>query len=219
MSPRRRREDLDERIKEQFPVLFVTLVSVLIGLVLADLVAESRARMVLWPLSLGALRTWFQLAANFFSALGAWIVYAHIGVSRRRVPGLSDALIAFSNPILLLFGNAFVGREPVWPWFYFAAVFLAVSFCTTLWLSYTWRSETEIASFHRLLRPGGFLSVFVSGVPVYAAAGRADQHGYLSPSGETLIAAMAAPSALGVCHLFLRDWRQAVDEAHAANST
>lgn len=219
MSPRRRREDLEERIKEQFPVLFITLVSVLVGLVLADLVAEARMRMVLWPLSLGVARTWCQLAGNFFSALGAWVVYAHIGISRRRIPGLSDAFIAFAIPLVLLFGNSFVGVEPVWPWFYFATVFLAFSFITTLWLSYTWRAETEIASFRRLLRPGGFLSVFVSGAPLYAAAGWADQHGYLSPLGETLVAAMSGPSALVVCHLFLRDWAQAIGEAHAANST
>jgi hypothetical protein len=217
MSPRRRREDLEERIKEQFPVLFVTLVSVLIGLALADLVAEARMRMVLWPLDLSAVRTWCQLSANFFTALGAWVVYAHIGISRRRIPGLSDAVIAFSNPLTLLFGNSFVGVEPAWPWFYFATVFLMISFVTTLWLSYTWRSETEIASFRRLLRPGGFLSVFASGVPLYAAAGWADQHHYLSPLAETLIAATATPAALTVCHLFLRDWRQAIGEAQAVD--
>src|SRR5579862_1918910 len=94
-------EQLEHRIREQFPALFITLVSVLIGLALADLVAEARARMVLWPLSLSTLRTWCQLSANFFSALGAWVVYAHIGISRRRIPGLSDAFIAFSMPIIL----------------------------------------------------------------------------------------------------------------------
>jgi hypothetical protein len=217
MSPRRGREDLEGRIKEQFPALFVTLVSVLIGLALADVVAQARTRMVLWPLTLGAVRTWCQLSANFFSALGAWVVYAHIGVSRRRIPGLSDAFIAFSMPIILLIGNTFVGVEPVWPWFYFATVFLAFSFMTTLWLSYTWRSESEIASFRVLLRPGGFLSVFVSGVPVYAAAGWADQHHYLSPLLETLFAATATPAALTVCHLFLRDWHQAISEARSSD--
>jgi hypothetical protein len=45
----------------------------------------------------------------------------------------------------------------------------------------------------------------------------ADQHHYLSPLAETLIAARARPAALTVWRLFLSDWRQAIGEAQAAD--
>jgi hypothetical protein len=64
-------EELEHRIREQFPALYITLVSVLIGLALADLVAEARAHMALWPLTVDTLRTWGELTGNLFSALAA----------------------------------------------------------------------------------------------------------------------------------------------------
>src|SRR5579863_10538449 len=98
MNSKVSREDLEIRIKEQFPALFITLVSVLIGLALADLVSEARGRMVLWPITLHSLRTWFELSGNLVSALSAWVIYAHMGISRRRIPSLADAIIAFTLP-------------------------------------------------------------------------------------------------------------------------
>ena len=216
MNSRETQENLESRIKDQFPALFITLVSVLIGLVLADLVAEARTRMHLWPITLRTLRTWFQLSGNGFSALVGWIVYAHIGISRRRIPSLADALIAFNLPLILLFGTSFVGIELMWPWLYFASCLLLFSLLSTIWLLHIMRlEETELASFSRLRRPSGFLSIFAAGIPFYGAAGWADQHGFLSPLLEVLCAATPAPAAMIVCHLFLRDWRYAIKAARA----
>jgi len=211
-------EDLERRIRDQFPTLYITLVSVLIGLALADLVAEARARMELWPLNLDTLRTWGELTGNLFSALAAWVVYAHLGISRRRIPNLADSLIAFTLPLFLLLLNSYVGVTPMWKWLYFASGFLAFSLATTLWNFHILRQETELASFKRLARITGYPIIFVTGIPFYAAAGWADQHAYLSPLLETLAAWIPAPSALFLCHIFLREWRTAIDVSHAAEA-
>ena len=212
-------QSLEDRIKDQFPSLFITLVSVLIGLVLADLVAEARTRMVFWPINLHTLCTWFEFSTNGLSALVAWIVYSHIGVSRRHVPTLADALIAFSVPLALLFGTSFVGIDTIWPWFYFASFFLAMSLASTLYLLRVLRDEPELSTFGHIFRPSGYLSIFVSGIPSYALAGWLDQHHHLSPLVEMLLVATAPPSALVACHLFLRDWREAVSRAKAAGNS
>jgi hypothetical protein len=78
--------DLEERIKHQFPALFITLLSVLIGLVFADLLSEAHARMTLWPLDVGTLRTWGQIFAMGTCALTGWVFLAHVGISRLRIP-------------------------------------------------------------------------------------------------------------------------------------
>lgn len=54
---------LEDRIRAQFPTLVVTLLSVLIALAFSDLVELARARMTLWPLTVGTLRTWGQIFA------------------------------------------------------------------------------------------------------------------------------------------------------------
>jgi hypothetical protein len=215
MNHKARYDDLETRIKDQFPALFITLVSVLIGLALADLVSEARVRMVFWPVNLHTLRTWFELSGNLLSALSAWVIYAHIAISRRRIPTLADAIIAFTLPLCLLFGNSFVGIEPAWLWFYFATAFLVLSLIITIWMLHILDSESELATFRHLGRPTGYMSIFAAGIPFYALAGWADQHNLLSPLLEDACAASAAPAALIACHIFLRDWRHAINKARA----
>jgi hypothetical protein len=106
---------LEKRIKVQFPALFITFLSVLIGLVLADMVAEARTRIALWPLDMETLRNWGQLAAHTASALTAWIVYSHIGISHERVPSISDSIVAFIVPLTLLLAMSLIGRSTSGP--------------------------------------------------------------------------------------------------------
>jgi hypothetical protein len=209
--------ELETRIRDQLSAVIITLVSMLGGLTLADLVSEARVRMIFWPINLHSLRTWFEFSANLFSILGAWVVCAHIAISRRRIPSLGDALTAFSLPLCLLFGNSFVGTDPAWPWFYFATTFLALSLATTLWTFRILHAESELATFKHLARPTGYMSIFGAGIPFYALAGWADQHNLLSPLVEDICVASAAPSALLMCHIFLRDWRRAISKAHATD--
>ncbi|MGA9795442.1 MAG: hypothetical protein WBQ17_07890 [Rhizomicrobium sp.] len=201
---------LEFRVRHQFPALFITLVSVLIGLVLADLVAEARARMVLWPLSLATLRTWAQLGAMGTSALLAWIVYSHTGITRERVPTLMDSLIAFLVPIPLLIGTTLVGRDDIWPWFYYASGYLVLSMFTVVWMLRAVGKDTQHAPFRAMLRPSGMLSIFYAGIPFFAAAGWADSHGWLSPWQQDAIAASPIPAALILGIIFFHDWRRAI---------
>jgi hypothetical protein len=202
---------MEDRVRGQFPALFITLVSVLVGLVFADLVNEAEARMVLWPMSVGVLRTWAQIAAMGTSALVVWVVYSHIGIVRRPIPSISDSVVAFVVPIPLLIGNTLIGREEIWPWLYYAGFYLGISLLTVRWLSRMARAEHE--SFARIARPAGIMLVFYIGVPAYFAMGWAIQHGWLSPWMEVVCAGSPAPVALFAIHSFLRDWRQAVAEA------
>jgi hypothetical protein len=105
----------------------------------------------------------------------------------------------------------------MWQWLYFAFGFLAVSQVTTMWNFHILRQETDLAGFKRITRFGGYSIIFITGIPFYAAAGWADQHGYLSPLMETLVAWAPAPSALIACHIFLRDWNHAISDSHSAD--
>jgi hypothetical protein len=209
---------LEIRIKEQFPSLFITLVTILIGLVLADLVAEARARMQLWPLNLTTLRTWLQLSTNGLSALVAWVIYGHLGISRRHIPVLADAIIAFTVPTTLLMGTSFIGLKDAWPWFYFASVFLMFSVVTPIWHVHLIGEERELAGFRHIVRPTGYLSGMLFGIPFYAGAGWADQQHWLSPLLVMLFTLTGPPATLIACHLFLVDWRKAIDASIAANA-
>ena len=202
--------NLEDRIKEQFPGLIVTLLSVLIGLALDDLLSIARTRLTLWPLDLAMLRSWGQLLAMIGCSLSVWVIFAHMAVSRLRIPKLADSIIVFVIPSAILVGNSLVGLKDGWPWFYFASLYLLISLVTWVWQVHIALAERELASFARLTRPSGPLGVLYFGIPFYAAAGWADSHRLLSPALETLIAVSAAPAALLTAWLFVREWQRAI---------
>jgi hypothetical protein len=202
-----------DRVGELLPTVFITLVSVLIGLVLSDLVSEARTRMRLWPLSLSTLRTWSQLVANGAGALSAWIVYVHVSIGRRRVPTLWDSLIAFLVPISLLVATSFVGANASWPWFYAMSIFLAISVATSAGHLRLALSEPELSPLRSMLRPTGHLGVLAGSAVLYAAIGLADQRGWVTVTGEVILAAGATPMALLISYIFFREWHEAIGQA------
>jgi hypothetical protein len=205
--------DVEDRIKRQFPALYITLLSILIGLAFSDLASEVHTRMTLWPLNVGTLRTWGQVFAMGTNALGAWVAFAHIGISRHRIPSLADSVIVFLVPVPLLFANALVGQKDIWPWFYYASFYLMIAYASWHWQVRMASKESELASFARLAHPLGPVSVLYVGIPFYAAAGWADQHGLLTPVAETMLALSAAPASMMFSWLFFRDWHRAIAES------
>lgn len=201
------------RIQQQFPTLFITLLSVLVGLVFADLLGQARARMTLWPLNLATLRTWGQIFAVGFCAFSVWVVFAHIGISRLRIPTLADSVIVFVLPVPLMISSSLVGRAEIWPWFYFASGYLIITLATTVWEITMAGAERDLTAFARLARPSGLVSIFYIGIPMYAAAGWVDQHGMMSPLFESLLAIFPTPASLVCTALFFRDWHKAIDAA------
>jgi hypothetical protein len=145
----------------------------------------------------------------------AWIVYSHIGVSRERIPELADSLVAFIVPLTLLLAMSLIGREEIWPWFYYASFSLVVSLATSMWLLHLSRAEPGLARLGRLLRSRGYFAIFYAGIPTFALAGWLGQLNLLSPLAEVLVAMIPMPTALLAAYLFLRDWREAITAAES----
>jgi hypothetical protein len=209
---------LEERIKEQFPILFITLLSVLIGCLFADLVSQAHSRMALWPLDLGTLRTWGQIVAMGTNALSSWVFLAHVGISRLRIPTLADSLIVFLTPVPLLIGNSLIGLKEIWPWLYYSSFFLTISLGSLFVQTRMTCTERGLASFSRLSSPFGPASVLYLGIPFYMAAGWADSHAMLSPTTEMLLAMSPTPAALFFLWLFFRSWHRVIAEADMVGS-
>jgi hypothetical protein len=206
---------LAERIREQYPNVFVTLISVLVGLVFQDLVQEARARMQLWPLDLDSFRTWCQLLCNGGCTMSIWVLFSHISITRRHMPTLGDSFVAMVPPLLILAATTFVGRAEVWPWFYMASLYLFSAIITVRWNVRLALAEPALASLARIRQLTGVLLVPYFGVPFYAIAGWADQQRLLPPWLEVLCVAAGVPGAMLAIYLFFRDWRRAIAVADA----
>jgi hypothetical protein len=194
------------------PTVYVTLVSVLIGLVLSDLVTEARARMHLWPLDNLAIRTWGQLLGNGTSAINVWTVLAHLAMARRRIPDLLETVGAFGAPVLLLIATSFVGVPLVWPWFYGAGIYLAMCALATIINVRQTMDQPAAERFGVLLRTRGFLGALVLCSAVYLAAGVIDQAGLLAAPLEMALVLAPVPASVVIIALFFRHWSAALHE-------
>lgn len=201
---------LEDRVKQQFPALFITLLSVLVGLDFADLVDQAHSRMVLWPLDLGTLRTWAQIFAMGSGAFGAWVTFAHVAIARQSIPSFADSVIVFLIPVPLLIGNSLIGLKDIWPWLYAGSLFMAICLGGTLWHFRLAHSDDGLVTLNYRFRQKRDLLLFGAGVAVFAALAWADRRGFLSPLAEVIVAASPTPVTLFCAHLFFRDWRQAI---------
>jgi hypothetical protein len=201
---------LIEHIKDKSSDVFVTFVSILIGMALADLVEEARARMHLWPLDHQALVTWAQIAAIVGTAMSAWSGYAHLGIARRSVPWFGEAVSATAAPLLLLVVNSFTGRDLLWPWFYAAAMYLFAALLSLVASVHYVRRADDDLDMSRLLHPLSCAGVLYVGVPSFVAAGLLEQRGWLPTQAVIPMLLGGAGASVAFSLLFFRDWRRAL---------
>ena len=202
-------ESLEQRVARQFSSLYLTLASVLVGLVLADLFSEIDERMTLFPLTLETVRTWGQIFSNIVAVLAAWVTYSHLGLLRNRVPTIWDTvdvlLVLVTVPL-----NAATGLHEGDAWFFWAAVFAlatVIAIRINIWQA---AREPALAHLPSLARLGGPYTFAYLAVPGFSAMALASYLN-LTPLWLETLAAVATPLALVlVIILFMRAWRAAV---------
>jgi len=206
------KENVEERVARQFSALYLTLVSVLVGLVLSDLFSTIHERMTLWPLTLQTVRTWCQILGITVVVLSSWITYTHLGMLRHRVPTLWDTLDAVLVLVTVPL-NAATGRSDATAWFFWAAAFSALGSAAVninLWQT---AREPALRHFRRLARLGGPYTMLYGGPPLYLAMALAAHLG-LAPLPLEIAATVLGPiSGAVVAVLFMREWRAAVQQA------
>ena len=205
-------DDLETRVATLFPSLYLTLVSVLVGLVLSDLFAEVHARMTLWPLTLETGRTWCQILGNTLAVFAAWVFYSHLGLLKRRLPAVWDTLDALLV-LVTIPSNAQVGRHEAAGWFLAAACWNLLAACAVginLWQA---TREPALAHLRRIGRFAGPFNYLYVGAPALAAIAVLSHLRLTTPLVELAAAATSPAAAVFVTVFFLRDWRDAIQKA------
>jgi hypothetical protein len=210
-------EDLGARVARQFPSLYLTLVSVLVGLVLSDLFSTVHARVILWPLTLQTTLAWFQIFTTMLAVLAAWVAYSHLGLLRNRLPTIWDtvdaAMVLVTIPV-----NAAIGQGDGAPWFFWAAVYSLLGMIAikiNLWQA---AREPHLRHLTRLGRLGGPFMTLWLGAPGFLLVAAGVHFHRIGGVLELAAAASGMASAVIVAVLFLREWREAVTGAPSAAS-
>jgi hypothetical protein len=202
-------ENLAARVARQFPALYLTLVSVLVGLVLSDLFSTVHARVPLWPLTLETGRTWFQIFGTVLAVLSSWVAYSHLGLLRNRLPTIWDtvdaALVLVTIPL-----NAEVGLHDGAAWFFWAGAFSLLGLLAIRINLWQGAREPSLRRLPRLGRFGGPFTMLWVGAPGYFAVALASHYHLTTPLFELAAAATTGAGAILVTIHFMREWREAV---------
>lgn len=213
-------EDLETRVATQFSSLYLTLVSVMVGLVLSDLFSSIHARMTLTPLNWETARTWCQILGNSLAVLAAWVLYTHLGLLRRRLPTIWDTVDALLVLVTIPL-NANTGRQDSVGWFVWAAAYSFLGMCAIRINVWQAAQEARLSHLPRIARFGGPITFLYLGGPLYLALAAAAHERLLSPPLEVAATSSAIVAAVAAAPLFMREWRVAVlqDKPTAATRT
>lgn len=202
-------EDLETRVSGQFSSLYLTLVSVMVGLVLSDLFSQVHDRMTLLPLTLEALRTWGQIVGNTVVALSAWMTYSHLGLLRRRLPTIWDTLDAMLILVTIPL-NAATGRHEAAAYFFWAACYCLLGLCAVRINLRQSAREPALAHLPRLGRFGGPYTILYLGVPSYLAMAAGAYLHLTTPLMEAVACTWGPIAGVLVAIFFMREWRAAI---------
>ncbi|HEX3651297.1 MAG TPA: hypothetical protein VHU18_00570 [Rhizomicrobium sp.] len=203
----------ENRVREQFPGLYITFTSIMIGLVLADLASVARTRLAMWPPDVTVLRGWIELITIVSAALAAWIGYTHIGIGRRRVPTMWDSFNVFGAPVYLLIMNSMLVIAPVWLWFLVVGGYLLMGWIVSYVIVHQAVAEPELGATALLFGWRGPFGVFHVCVPLAFTCALASRLGLLTPSAESLLMCGVPVSAIVFIALFFRRWHEAIRTA------
>jgi hypothetical protein len=130
------------KIEKLFPSVYITLISILLGFAIEDVITRLRE---LAPLDPHTLLTAAALLSIIFSA---WTGYSFISMTQQRLPRLLDSINVFLLALAIYMMNSTLGLE-IWIFFCAAAIYLAIAIFSTIYnyqiflenlsASYSWR--------------------------------------------------------------------------------
>ena len=191
------------KIEKLFPSVYITLISILLGFAVEDVVSRLR------ELATIDIFTLFSAAAILSTVIAAWIGYSFVSMTQERLPRILDAVHVFFLAFCFYVMNSTLGMEI---WWFFLAVFvyeIAALFATiynanillkSLPTSYDWR-----------IFQGGILIIGTSLV-VYPVGAWMSLRGVLPPGVEiALVAYLVFVNVLWV-YFFYHGWTKLVNE-------
>jgi hypothetical protein len=121
-----------ERAKEHFPMVLLTLLSIVQALALELLWSYVRDAEGLFETSLPALISWIQIVATFIGLVLIWVVYASNAMRFRWVPMTSDSVYPFLIGVLQFMLIEAMGPNQVGLWM----IIIALIFGTMIRVSH-----------------------------------------------------------------------------------
>ena len=190
--------ELRNRLRDNYSTIYVTIVSVMLGLALDDLVSIMRS------LENISLFNWLTAAFSAHVIFNAWVGYSCTAAILRLVPSVWDALNVLALSLAHFGLNSAIGEEPI-IFFYVASCYAAIAGAVTYYN--VWRADQDDAVNIKVSTFRAVIGVNVAGTIGFLTAGILTRTMLLTPDFQAVIVAMALPFATLWIFVFLRVWK------------
>ena len=191
-------QELKTRLLNNYSAIYVTIVSVMLGLALDDIVSIMRS------IEDTNLFNWLTVAFGVHVILNAWVGYSSTAAILRLVPSVWDALNVFALSVAHFGLNSAIGEEPI-VFFYAAACYSAIAGGVTYYN--VWRANQDDAVDLRVDSFRVVIGVNAGGAVAFLLAAILTQALFLDASVQTAIVALGLPFATLWMFVFLKVWR------------
>lgn len=125
-------ENIRKRATDQFPMVLLTLLSIVQALALEFLWDHLRHRSDLYDFSWVALLGWMQIAANLMGIILIWLTYTGMVMRFRWTPSTADSVLPFFVGLIEFLLIDLMGPDTLGRWM----IVLAVVFATMIVVSH-----------------------------------------------------------------------------------
>ncbi len=191
-------QETKNRLEENYSTIYITIVSVLLGLALDDIVS------ILRNIESISFFNWLTAAFSVHVIFNAWVGYSAVASIARLVPSVWDALNVFTLSVAHFALNSAIGEEPT-VFFYTASCYSAVAGGVTYYN--VWRANQDDSI---TLRPATFFKIIginAAGALAFLIAGVLTQTTILSTTVQNYVVVLGIPFATLWLFVFLRVWR------------
>ena len=192
-----------KRIEKLFPSVYITLISILLGFAVEDLIGSLRE---LAPLDIYTSLTAVGILTGVFAA---WTGYSFVSMTQERLPKILDGANVFYFALGIYLMISTMGMEK---WYLFATI--SIYLCGALiGCIYNFNLLlTTVSSSYDLRVFRWDLSVIATGILVYPGASWMSMRGMLSSGVELFLIAYFTIINILWVYFFYKAWSKIVDE-------
>jgi hypothetical protein len=190
-------DQIRTRLEDNYSAIYITLVSVMLGLALDDVVSIMRSIENL------TLFTWVTAIFSVHVIFNAWVGYASAASAVRLVPSVWDALNVFVLSVAHFGLNSAIGEAPI-VFFYSASCYSAIAGGVVYYN--VWRVNQDDAIKLELATFRIIFWINAIGSAMFLIAGILAHQSFLTSAVQTSIVALGIPFATLWIYTYLKVW-------------